>query len=277
MNATAVKETLRKLVKKIEIKDIVFTGGEPTANPKLLAELVEIAKYKNVYINTTLPKENFFACLEIFNGGNVNGVNISRHFDTFAKDSRAFHDIVDDWTIKGIQVPVKINVVLNEKTSVTELQNCINRWKDHPNVTVCFRRDFRKITPENLHVLYSDPLLDWLIENYEFQDHTFCDVCDTVTFKDRIAFHRGLLHSSVQVGNTVIVNDIIVFPDGFVSYDWDRKSVANLNNFMQNPSHNSTANNATSYGHTHVSSCGGAGSCGRIPSYRNLGCGGGSC
>ena len=275
LDEDAVKEALRKLVTMPEIKDIVFTGGEPTANPRLLAEMVEIARYKNVYINTTLPKENFFECLEIFNGGHVNGVNISRHFDTFAKDSRAFYDIVDDWNIKGIQVPVKINIVLSEKTSIPVVENCINRWKNNPNVTVCFRRDFRKVTPENLHVLYSDPILDWLIENHEFANHTFCDVCDTVTFKDRIAFHRGLQHSSVQIGNTVIVNDIIVFPDGFIAYDWDRKPISNLDNFLPKSSRNHNA----SYGYAHngqvsVSSCGGSGGCGVSRSISYSSCGG---
>lgn len=236
MNKEAVIAALKKLVKNPHIKDIVFTGGEPTANISLLNEMVKIAQYKNVYINTTLPSNNFFGALEVFNDGDVKGVNISRHFPSFAQDSKAFHAIVDDWAIKGIDIPVKINVVLNEKTTVQDVEACIQRWSDFPNVTVCFRRDFRKTTMENLHTMSGDYILDYLVENYTYEGHSFCDVCDTVHFAERIAFHRGMEHSSFKVGNTVVVNDIIVFPDGFIAYDWDKKPITDLDGFLAEPS-----------------------------------------
>ena len=232
MDENAVVAALQKLVKNPNIKDIVFTGGEPTANIALLNKMVDIAKYKNVYINTTLPQKNFFGALEILNGGNVTGVNVSRHGISLEEDEKLFRSIVDDWAFNGINIPVKINVVLTEKNTVEDVQTCIDRWKDFKNVTVCFRRDFRKTTRETLHSLSGDKILDWLIDNYEFESHTFCDVCDTVSFVGRISFHRGLEHSSLKIGDTVIVNDIIVFPDGFVAYDWDRKPITELQGFM---------------------------------------------
>jgi organic radical activating enzyme len=290
MNEKAVKDALRKLVQHPEIQDIVFTGGEPTANPTLLQELVSIAQKKNVYINTTLPRDNFFKSLEIFNSGMVNGVNISRHTSSYEKDSKLFHNIVEDWALDGIKVPVKINVVLNEKATTQEVAAVIDRWKPHGNVSVCFRRDFRKTTPETLHVLSGDPILDYLVANYEYLGHTFCDVCDTVRFSNNISLHRGLEQSSIRVGNNVIVNDIIVFPDGFVAYDWDRKPVSDLDNFMPAPKNSrNTINRSMGCGHTnvptsapYVSSCG-VGGCGAgarhstPPLYipRNQGCGGG--
>ena len=77
-----------------------------------------------------------------------------------------------------------------------------------------------------------DPILNYLIQNYSFESHTFCDVCDTVNFEEGISYHRGMEHSSIKMGDTVIVNDIIVFPDGFIAYDWDRKPISDLKGFM---------------------------------------------
>lgn len=266
MDERAVKAALRKLVQMPEIQDIVFTGGEPTANPKLLREMVDIAAGKNIYINTTLPHDNFFECLDIFNGGKVSGVNISRHCTSFEKDSKCFYNIAEDWTIRGIKVPVKINVVLTDKTSTAMVQDIINRWKNHENVTVCFRKDFRKITPELLHVLVGDPILDYLVANYEYNRHTFCDVCDTVTFTEKISFHRGLEQSSLRIGNNIIVNDIIVFPDGFVAYDWDRKPIADLDNFMPTAKSSTNRSSNSTSSQPYVGSCG-VGGCGSVVHY----------
>ena len=51
-------------------------------------------------------------------------------------------------------------------------------------------------------------------------------------FEEKVAYHRGMEHSSFKIGNTVVVNDIIVFPDGFVAYDWDRKPISELDGFQ---------------------------------------------
>lgn len=258
MNEDAVKKVLKQVVHNTNIKDIVFTGGEPTANPKLLEELVNIASQsgKRIFINTTLPRENFFDCLPIFNSGMVDCLNVSRHFSTYEQDSKVFNDIVEDWVLKAIRIPIKINVVLNDNTSISEVNGCIDRWKDNHKVSVCFRRDFRKTTPETLHLLTGDRILEWLILNYEYGGHSFCDVCDTVSFNNHISFHRGLEHSSFQVGDTVVVNDIIIFPDGFISYDWDRKSVENLDGFVPhyNPIGEISANRRQSSGNVKIKS-----------------------
>ena len=81
LNAEAVKESMLKVIHDTQIKDIVFTGGEPTSNPKLLRELVEMAAItgKRIFVNTTLPQEHFFECLDVFNSGNIDCLNVSRH------------------------------------------------------------------------------------------------------------------------------------------------------------------------------------------------------
>ncbi len=265
MDATAVKEALKKLVRHPEIQDIVFTGGEPTANPQLLKELVNIASDKNVFINTTLPRKNFHACLPIFNNGKVKGVNVSRHTSSFAQDSKLFKDIVEDWNIDAIRVPVKINAVLDNNASPDDVEEIIQRWKPHRNVTLCFRRDFRKTNFANLHTLYGDPVLDYLSENYTFTGHTFCDACDTVSFKEKVTFHRGMQESSFEMGGRVVINDVIVFPDGYVAYDWDGKPIQYLDGFMDKVKPlKRTQNTQASSAHqtSYVGSCGIGGRCG---------------
>ena len=232
MDLEAVKSALQEAIKIPGITDVVFTGGEPTADIRKLYELIKIAQYKNVYVNTTLPRKNFFAVQELCDEGVITGINISRHATSFTEDCKLFHNIVDDWAFEGISVPIKVNAVLTDKTTTEDVAEIIHRWQSNPNVTVCFRRDFRKTTPETLHTMFGDEILDYLIDNYEFASHGFCDVCDTVKFTENIAFHRGLEKSSLQVGNTVIVNDIIIFPDGFVAYDWDKKPISDLDGLM---------------------------------------------
>lgn len=232
MDFEAVKAALQKAIKIPGITDVVFTGGEPTADIRKLYELIKIAQYKNVYVNTTLPKKNFFGIQELCDEGVITGINISRHATSFTEDCKLFHNIVDDWAFEGISVPIKVNAVITDKTTINDVEEIIHRWKNNPNVTICFRRDFRKTTPETLHSMSGDEILDHLFENYEFESHGFCDVCDTVKFAEKIAFHRGLEKSSLKVGNTVIINDIIIFPDGFVAYDWDKKPISDLDGLM---------------------------------------------
>lgn len=232
MDFEAVKAALQQAIKIPGITDVVFTGGEPTADIHKLYELIEIAKHKNVYVNTTLPQKNFFGIQELCDDGDITGINISRHATSFSEDCKLFHNIVDDWAFKGISVPIKVNAVITDKTTIEDVKAIIDRWKDDSNVTVCFRRDFRKTTPETLHAMSGDNILDYLFDNYEFASHGFCDVCDTVKFVENIAFHRGLEKSSLKVGNTVIINDIIIFPDGFVAYDWDKKPISDLDGLI---------------------------------------------
>ena len=293
MDEEAVKDALKKLVRHPEIQDIVFTGGEPTANPRLLGELVHIAQGKNVFINTTLPRKNFHACLPIFNSGLVKGVNVSRHSSSFARDSKLFRDIVEDWNIDSIKVPVKVNAVLMDNTTTDEVEEIIQRWKPYKNVTLCFRRDFRKTNFSNLHPLYGDTILDYLSENYTFTGHTFCDVCDTVSFAERVTFHRGMEESSFEMGGRVIINDVIVFPDGYIAYDWDGKPIQYLDGFMnkvkppkRTNSGNRKSSNSTVTAWAPAGSCGLGGGCGRYTppvsysspvSYSTCGGGGGRC
>ena len=233
-NVGRIVQALKSLVDNPLIQDIVFTGGEPLANMTILKMLVDITrnKGKNVFINTTFPKDSHNFLFYLLEEGNVSGINISRHESSYEQDSKLFYNIAPDWLISKISVPVKINaVVTNVDSFITKLPAMINRW-NKPNIRLCIRHDFRTTTFTNLHTLTDDPVLNYLIQNYSFESHTFCDVCDTVNFEEGISYHRGMEHSSIKMGDTVIVNDIIVFPDGFIAYDWDRKPISDLKGFM---------------------------------------------
>ena len=233
-NVGRIVQALKSLVDNPLIQDIVFTGGEPLANMTILKMLVDITrnKGKNVFINTTFPKDSHDSLFYLLEEGNVSGINISRHESSYEQDSKLFYNIAPDWLISKISVPVKINaVVTNVDSFITKLPAMINRW-NKPNIRLCIRHDFRTTTFTNLHTLTDDPILNYLIQNYSFELHTFCDVCDTVNFEEGISYHRGMEHSSIKMGDTVIVNDIIVFPDGFIAYDWDRKPISDLKGFM---------------------------------------------
>ena len=233
-NVGRIVQALKSLVDNPLIQDIVFTGGEPLANMTILKMLVDITrnKGKNVFINTTFPKDSHNSLFYLLEEGNVSGINISRHESSYEQDSKLFYNIAPDWLISKISVPVKINaVVINVDSFITKLPAIINRW-NKPNIRLCIRHDFRTTTFTNLHTLTDDPILNYLIQNYSFESHTFCDVCDTVNFEEGISYHRGMEHSSIKMGDTVIVNDIIVFPDGFIAYDWDRKPISDLKGFM---------------------------------------------
>ena len=233
-NVGRIVQALKSLVDNPLIQDIVFTGGEPLANMTILKMLVDITrnKGKNVFINTTFPKDSHDSLFYLLEEGNVSGINISRHESSYEQDSKLFYNIAPDWLISKISVPVKINaVVTNIDSFITKLPAIINRW-NKPNIRLCIRHDFRTTTFTNLHTLTDDPILNYLIQNYSFESHTFCDVCDTVNFEEGISYHRGMEHSSIKMGDTVIVNDIIVFPDGFIAYDWDRKPISDLKGFM---------------------------------------------
>lgn len=233
-NIGRIVQALKSLVDNPLIQDIVFTGGEPLANMTILKMLVDITrnKGKNVFINTTFPKDSHDSLFYLLEEGNVSGINISRHESSYEQDSKLFYNIAPDWLISKISVPVKINaVVTNVDSFITKLPTIINRW-NKPNIRLCIRHDFRTTTFTNLHTLTDDPILNYLIQNYSFESHTFCDVCDTVNFEEGISYHRGMEHSSIKMGDTVIVNDIIVFPDGFIAYDWDRKPISDLKGFM---------------------------------------------
>lgn len=220
------------------IKDVVFTGGEPTSDLDVLRELIDIIPAdKNVYINTTLPSNEFDEFHDLVNDyPKIKGINVSRH-QTNIDDDRKFYDcdIVGDEALKLIKKPVRINVVVMRETEDV-IEDIVNRWEpmwtEYGNVNVCFRANFalhsweeRKMQKENLHNPYT-PFLNALSSKYRFAGHTQCNVCDTTRFLSPkgmvVSYHRGLEESSVLApdGSALEINDLVIFPDGRIGYDW---------------------------------------------------------
>lgn len=221
------------------IKDVVFTGGEPTADLEVLRELIDIVPAdKNIYINTTLPPRNFCEFCDLVNDDpKIKGVNISRHTPSINEDCKFYEcAIVGDDLLNRINKPIRINCVLTDEYE-QDWKKIVDRWvsirKDvNPNISLCFRENFAALTldakvlqRENLHNPYTTFLAD-LGKGYLFVDHTQCNVCDTTRFMTPgglvVAYHRGLEKSSVLSpdGNMLEVNDLVIFPDGMIGYDW---------------------------------------------------------
>lgn len=271
------------------ISDVVFTGGEPTADLDVLRELIDLVPAdKNVYINTTLPARNFDEFHDLVNDEpKIKGINVSRHTPTIEEDRKWLDDAVGDTALRLIDKPIRINCVLTDEYEL-DWKKIVDRWvsvrKDvNPNISLCFRENFAALTldakvlqRENLHNPYT-PFLVELAKEYLFVDHTQCNVCDTTRFMAPggmiIAYHRGLEKSSILSpdGKTLEINDLVIFPNGEVGYDWKEISLKtmyecemwflatnSLARKMFDFSEGKTVNTAWGGGYSYV--CGGGGS-----------------
>lgn len=267
----------------IPYKEFVITGGEPTANIKLLRCIISHLPHdKRIFINTTLLAKTYDEFVEYLlspEGQRINGVNISRHAATYEEELNTLSHIATDEQIQQLAqiVPVRINCVLTPSTNKNEI---INRWYGK-NVEVSFRADFTTIhTDAELHTPY-DPNAIELSQSCSYVEHTGCNVCDTVIFKYdnmSIRYHRGKEHTLIVREKEIEFNDIVVFPDGTISLDWDNNTInqthaQNMISYYEKP----TVSSYSDYG-SHYS-CGS--SCGTITRYSSFysrgGCGGGGC
>ena len=69
-----------------------------------------------------------------------------------------------------------------------------------------------------------------LAKKYHYHSHTFCNVCDTCKFEKlddnrnvelTILYHRGVMNTTVKFANGVELNDLIIFQNGDICYDWN--------------------------------------------------------
>ena len=218
-----IKQQLIK-VKNSSIKEVVFSGGEPMINGDVLSELMDIVQNKDVYVNTSFISNSIERFIPFFNKvACIKGINISRHATSWAHEELNF--ICPDSYVDFLRKKVKINVVIPEYPEKTFFESVLKRWTSH-NVKVSFRANFNTTDSAHLHS-FNDPTLKTLLQLGEFVDRKYCDVCDTILMKrgdQYYEYHRGLATTSISLGNTTIVNDIIIFPDGELCYDWDRKT-----------------------------------------------------
>lgn len=244
-----LKESLQ-LIRDSILPIVVFTGGEPSSDIDKLRELLKIVDNKIVYINTSLPKRNCSEFIEIVNSTEcIRSISISRHCHTFEEDSEILYQIAEDELIATIKKPVRINVVAQheESFSADSLKKYVDRWsriakmKGGPNsLLLNLRGNYVTQSKADLHEMTGSKEINVLASNYYYQSHSFCNVCDTCTFikfdENRqeelvINYHRGVMTTAVRFADIVEINDLIIFQNGDICYDWDGKN-ENISTFL---------------------------------------------
>ena len=264
----------------VPYKEVVITGGEPTANIELLRKMVSyIPNGKRIFINTTVLSktyDEFVAYLLSPAGRRISGVNISRHAASYDEELNTLAHIVTDEQIEFLAkiIPIRINCVL---TPDTDKDAIISRWHGK-NVEVSFRADFTTIhTDEELHSPYDKHATE-LANKYKYIGHTGCNVCDTLLFKNKnmsIRYHRGKEHTLITNNQEIEFNDIIIFPNGTISLDWDdnEENQNHAKNMMEHYYQYSWNRPSVSYDMSTFHGCGGSSSCGGYHVYYTS-CGG---
>lgn len=254
------------------IVDVVFSGGEPSANIGKLASLINIVpESKNVYINTTLLASTFEEFYTLVKSEKkIKGVNISRHSATYEEDCKLFHNIATDEQIEKLAsiTSVRINVVLYKDVDIEAI---VNRWENHKVNSVSFREDFRKVKTER-DLREPNDFTDRLRNLYSGWYSGGCNVCNTeVHVKDdlNIRYHRGFENTLLDRGNYYEYNDVIIEPNGEVLLDW-KYSSENLMHYIRMLSSN-RRKTEFSTGYCGMNPCGGRSTsfnyCGRSGCY----------
>lgn len=244
-----VKQSLQ-LIRNSILSIVVFTGGEPSADVEKLRELLEIVDNKIVYINTSLPKRNAKEFIELVNTTDcVKSISISRHRHSYAEDSKILYNIAEDEIIATIKKHVRINVVSQgeDTFSISSLRKYVDRWskiaklKGGPRTLLLnLRGNYITQDKTELHEMTNCKIINDMATEYYYQSHSFCNVCDTCSFiklnenrEDElfINYHRGVMHTAVPFGNVVEINDLIIFQNGDICYDWDGKN-ENISTFL---------------------------------------------
>ena len=224
-------DVLRRIADS-DIEDIMITGGEPCADLDALSKMLEVLKNKIVYVNTLFPSETAADIAKLFDQEYpcVKGINVSRHCNSYEKDSAFLAAPAEDSVLGSLKVPVRINCVIqNKEASAGWVDSVVKRWEaqyaNKKNLELHFREDFNKVTAENLHVQDS-PFLKTLCENYRYHYYNMGTSFDDVSFLAdsgmTVYYHKILPYSICKIGPLTILHEMVVFPDGDVCTDWNQ-------------------------------------------------------
>ncbi len=151
--------------------------------------------------------------------------------------------------IAKIEKPVRINVVHQDDDtfSIDNVKKYVERWSKisaikagHKPLMLNLRGNYATQNYQELHEMSNNKVVNDLAINYYYESHSFCSVCDTCTFvkldKNNeseliICYHRGVMNTAVQFGNIAELNDLIIFQNGDICYDWDGKK-ENISKFL---------------------------------------------
>lgn len=248
-DAERVRPTLKALLEEYDfpIVDVVFTGGEPMADVDELKKLVALVPYgKNVYINTEFLMKDAWRFAEFVNNEpKIKGVNISRHEEEPDLERGTILHKSDGGTIVDIQCskprtvvpdnfikvfirkPVRINVVLKGQ----DISRVLKRWRGE-DVEVSLRRDFRKsMTPEELRNPYDETVVELIRLGFKPTGRTGCNVCETSSFEKNgqlVRYHKGMLKTSIDHGDMLEYNDLIINHRGLPMYDWEDSGIKTM-------------------------------------------------
>ena len=79
-----------------------------------------------------------------------------------------------------------------------------------------------------MHNPYDELTMKLIADGFAFKSHTQCNVCDTTIFeKDGqiVAYHKGQKNSSIQVGEYLEINDLIIDQTGAFTFDWGKNDL----------------------------------------------------
>ena len=231
-----VKYQLKRVLTEFNypIKDIVFTGGEPMEDVDGLKELIDLVPSQyNIYINTTFTNRNIDEFVGFVNECfKIKGINISRHCETYEQDCALLCDIATDDKISMIQKPVRVNCVVKNQ----DISKVIERWNG-TGVHLYFRKDFgieQDFT--ELHNPYDELTMKLIVGGFTFISHTQCNVCDTTIFEKNgqiVAYHKGQKNSSIQTGELLEINDLIIDQTGAFTFDWGKNDLRIISELEQ--------------------------------------------
>lgn len=223
----AIISLINGLNSNLSIQEYVLTGGEPFANLEMTKRLVD-SMDKRCFVNTTLPMtDNIDEVIDYINTcKKIQGINISRHigFD--------FKGVANIDVINRITKPIRINTVINKNFSFDKFKEFVEKWGSDTRM-INLRADYTKLDTTSLKA--RDEIETALATDYMFNGAGGCLVCHSATFiadNCHIQYHRGLMFSSVKMGEKTYINDVIITPDGKMYKDWDMKEDKEFNSWI---------------------------------------------
>lgn len=230
LNPNKIIEQIGKINKNYDVVEYVLTGGEPFANLEETKRIID-AMDKRCFINTTLPLvKNIYEVIDYINSEpKIQGVNISRHI------GYDFGGVAGLELIDRINKPIRVNTVINKNFTFDAFKEFVKKWGNDKRL-INLRADYTKLDTTSLKA--RDEVETFLSEEYTYYGSGGCLVCHSSTFEAdncMISYHRGLMFSSVKMGNKTYVNDVIITPDGSIYKDWDFKNDDEFNNWIFKP------------------------------------------
>ena len=134
--------------------------------------------------------------------------------------------------INKIKKPIRVNTVINKNFSLDEFKKFVEKWGSQMRL-INLRADYTKLDTTSLKA--RDEIETFLSEEYLYRGSGGCLVCHSSSFEADncfIQYHRGLMFSSVRLGDKIYVNDVIITPDGNIYKDWDFKNDDEFNNWI---------------------------------------------